>query len=71
VNDYGIDGRLYVADIGKEHRGDFFETLDLWYPIQVKQIDRVGRPDIDRFQTAMRRDKRSSGYFIAFGFTDS
>ena len=69
VGDYGIDGRLYLADVIKEHRGDFFETLDRWYPIQVKQIDHVGRPEIDQFETAMRRDKRLKGYFIAFGFT--
>ncbi|MBI4301051.1 MAG: restriction endonuclease [Chloroflexi bacterium] len=69
VGDYGIDGRLYLADMEKEHRGDFMETLDRWYPIQVKQIDRVGRPDIDKFETAMRRDKRLKGYFIAFGFS--
>ena len=69
VGDYGIDGRLYLADITKERRGDFFETLDLWYPIQVKQIDSVGRPEIDSFETAMRRDKRAKGYFVAFGFT--
>jgi DNA modification methylase len=69
VGDYGIDGRLYLADIEKARKGDFFETLDRWYPIQVKQQDRVGRPDIDNFQTAMRRDKRLKGYFIAFGFS--
>jgi len=69
VGDYGIDGRLYLADMVKTHKGDFFETLDKWYPIQVKQIDKVGRPDIDKFQTAMRRDKRLKGYFVAFGFS--
>jgi len=70
VGDLGIDGRLYLADIEKSHQGDFLETLDKWYPIQVKQVDRVGRPDIDKFETAMRRDKRLHGYFVAFGFTD-
>ncbi len=69
VGDYGIDGRLYLADVIKTHKGDFFETLDKWYPIQVKQVDKVGRPDIDKFQTAMRRDKRLKGYFVAFGFS--
>lgn len=69
VGDYGIDGKLYLADVQKEHKGDFFETLDRWYPIQVKQMDRVGRPDIDKFETAMRRDKRLKGYFVAFGFS--
>ena len=68
VGDYGIDGRLYLADISKERKGDFLETLDVWYPIQVKQVDRVGRPDIDKFETAIRRDKRTRGYFVAFGF---
>ena len=75
VGDYGIDGRLYVADLPKTlgviKEGDqhIFEALDRWYPIQVKQVDSVGRPDIDKFQTAMRRDKRGRGYFVAFGFT--
>ena len=80
VGDYGIDGRLYLADIAKEHnpiikitkgidQSSMFETLDKWYPIQVKQRDKVGRPDIDKFETAMRRDKRIKGYFVAFGFS--
>ena len=76
VGDYGIDGRLYLADMAKERqeraqpgKQTIFETLDRWYPIQVKQVDRAGRPDIDSFETAMRRDKRLKGYFIAFGFS--
>ena len=82
VGDYGIDGRLYLADMVKEQKSvvytagksetvgqRMFETLDKWYPIQVKQVDKAGRPDIDKFETAMRRDKRLKGYFIAFGFT--
>ena len=74
VGDYGIDGRLYLADIVKEHKEviegqSLFETLDKWYPIQVKQVDKVGRPDIDKFQTAMRRDRRTKGYFVAFGYS--
>ena len=71
VGDYGIDGRLYVADVVKEKQPgrDLFGEIDNWYPIQVKQADRSGRPDIDSFETAMRRDKRLKGYFIAFGFT--
>jgi DNA modification methylase len=79
VADYGIDGRLYLADMAKEEKAvmqisekaaqGMFETLDKWYPIQVKQVDKVGRPDIDKFETAMRRDKRLKGYFVAFGFS--
>jgi DNA modification methylase len=71
VGDYGIDGRLYVADVTKEKKPgrDLFGEIDNWYPIQVKQQDRAGRPDLDKFETAMRRDKRLKGYFIAFGFS--
>jgi len=71
VGDYGIDGRLYVADVSKEKKPDrdLFGEIDNWYPIQVKQQDRAGRPDLDKFETAMRRDKRLRGYFIAFGFS--
>jgi hypothetical protein len=71
VGDYGIDGRLYVADVSKQRKAgrDLFGEVDNWYPIQVKQQDRAGRPDLDKFETAMRRDKRLRGYFIAFGFS--
>lgn len=69
--DFGIDGRLYAADMTKERRAghDLFGEIDNWYPIQVKQVDRVGRPDIDSFQTAIRRDRRLRGYFVGFGFS--
>jgi len=69
--DFGIDGKLYVADAAKKRTGgrDLFGEMDNWYPIQVKQVDRVGRPDIDQFQTTMRRDRRLKGYFVGFGFS--
>ena len=37
--------------------------------MQIKQVDRVGREDVDTFETAMRRDGKQKGYIIAFGFT--
>jgi restriction endonuclease Mrr len=43
--------------------------MDDWYPIQVKQMDKVGRPDIDMFQAAMMRKKRKKGFFIGFDFS--
>jgi hypothetical protein len=43
--------------------------MDEWYPIQVKQKEKAGRQDIDAFETAMNRAKRSEGFFIAFGYT--
>jgi hypothetical protein len=71
TGDLGIDGRLYVADVAKQKRSgyDLFGELDNWLPIKVKQVDKAGRPDIDSFQTAMRRDKRVKGYFVAFDFS--
>jgi len=72
--DFGIDGRVYPADVPKKAQGResgkqgrlFAET---WYPIQVKQKAKAGRPDIDSFETALRRDKRTRGYFVAFDFS--
>lgn len=72
VGDYGIDGKLYPVERSKV-KGDETATLfgtDTYYPIQVKQKDKAGRPDIDSFEAAMRRDKRRRGYFSSFAFTD-
>lgn len=35
-------------------------------PIQVKQMDKVGRPDIDQFAAAMDRERGQRGFFVAF-----
>ncbi len=43
--------------------------MDDWYPIQVKQQEKVGRPDIDQFETAMLRAKRKKGFFVGFDFS--
>lgn len=40
-----------------------------WFPIQVKQMDKVGRPDIDQFEAVMEREDRQRGFFVSFGFT--
>ena len=32
-------------------------------------MDKAGRPDIDSFETAIRRDGRKKGYFVAFDFS--
>ena len=45
------------------------DFMDVWYPIQVKQTEKVGRPDIDAFETAMQRAERKLGYFIGFEFS--
>jgi len=63
VGDMGIDGRIYPirADKAKVAGRDLFGDKDVWLPVQVKQKDKAGRPDIDMFQTAMRRQKRDKG----------
>jgi hypothetical protein len=44
--------------------------MDAWYHIQVKQKDKVGRPDIDAYETAMERTNRTIGFYVAFGYTE-
>lgn len=80
VGDMGIDGRIYPVS-AMEHRRQAAEMrvaeagagelgfMDQWYPIQVKQKDKVGRPDIDSFEAVMTRENRQKGYFVAFDFT--
>ena len=43
--------------------------MDVWYPIQVKQKDKVGRPDIDSFEAVMMREDRTKGFFISFDYS--
>jgi site-specific DNA-methyltransferase (adenine-specific) len=72
VGDLGIDGRIYPVTAMPERRGSTvgeMDFMDEWYPIQVKQTDKVGRPDIDAFETAMQRAERKVGYFVGFEFT--
>jgi hypothetical protein len=70
VGDMGIDGRIYP--VGSEPSGKKDEQLgfmDDWYPVQVKQMDKVGRPDIDKFEAAMMRAKRKKGFFVGFDYS--
>lgn len=72
VRDKGIDGKLYpIEDIKKEKKEgmDLFGDIDRYIPIQVKRTDQVGRPDIENFEVAMKRDKRERGIFIGFDFS--
>lgn len=50
--DKGIDGYSFM----------------LHEPIQVKQSERVGRNVVDNFHAALRREKKSKGYIVAFSF---
>ena len=71
VGDMGIDGRIFpVSSIPKTKRpSDTFAFMDDWFPVQVKQKDKAGRPDIDSFEAVMVRERRTLGYFVAFDFT--
>lgn len=72
VGDMGIDGRIYPVSAMPERRGartGEMDFMDEWYPIQVKQTAKVGRPDIDAFEAVMMREERMLGYFIGFDFT--
>ncbi len=53
VGDYGIDGY----------------TLFHRYPIQIKRSDRVGRPVIQQFATAVRMMKKERGFVFALGYS--
>jgi hypothetical protein len=68
----GCDGRIYPVSAMPERRGartGEMDFMDEWYPIQVKQTAKVGRPDIDAFEAVMMREERMLGYFVGFEFT--
>ena len=72
VGDMGIDGKIYPVSATPERKGvkeGFLDFMDHWYPIQVKQKDKVGRPDIDSFEAVMTRNDRTKGFFVGFDFS--
>jgi DNA modification methylase len=72
VGDMGIDGRIYPVSSMPTKTGKKageLDFMDVWYPIQVKQKDKAGRPDIDSFETAMMREDRTKGFFVSFEFS--
>ena len=72
VGDRGIDGRIFPVSATPKKRGAAtgeLEFMDVWYPIQVKQKDKVGRPDIDSFEAVMAREERQRGFFVSFDYT--
>lgn len=71
VGDMGIDGRIYpLSALPEKHsQQDELAFMDVWYPIQVKQSEKVGRPEIDKFEAVMMRENRTRGYFVGFDFS--
>ena len=69
VGDMGIDGRIYPVSAAPKRVEGELAFMDVWYPIQVKQKDKVGRPDIDSFEAVMTREDRTKGFFVAFDYS--
>jgi DNA modification methylase len=72
VGDMGIDGRIYPVRALPERTGTEageLDFMDAWYPIQVKQKDKLGRPDVDSFQAIMTRHDRTKGFLVSFDYT--
>jgi DNA modification methylase len=72
VGDKGIDGRIFPVSALDNVRVAEATELPLeerFYAMQVKQKDKAGRPDIDAFETAMRRAKCDKGFFVSFDYS--
>ena len=72
VGDMGIDGRIYPVSAAPEKKAKatgHLDFMDDWYPVQVKQKDKAGRPDIDSFEAMMTRNDRKKGFFVSFDYS--
>jgi hypothetical protein len=75
VGDMGVDGRIFPVGSGREKIGPQDRDsmfADDWFPIQVKQQEHVGRPDIDAFEAVMEREGeggRQRGFYVAFSYS--
>ena len=68
----GVDGRIYPVSSSatprKKPEGEL-ALKERWYPIQVEQEDKVGRPDIDSFEAMMMREDCEKGFFVSFDYS--
>jgi hypothetical protein len=72
VGDMGIDGKIYPVPATPERTNKetgHLDFMDVWFPVQVKQKDKVGRPDIDSFEAMMTRENRMKGFFVSFDYS--
>lgn len=60
----GVHTPKLVADAGIDGYSTFKHL-----PVQVKQQEHVGSPEIQKFQSAIHAEKKDKGYFFAFSFT--
>jgi DNA modification methylase len=73
VGDMGIDGKIYPTSSMPQRSGKAageLDFMDVWYPVQVKQKDKAGRPDIDMFEAVLMRENRQKGFFVSFDYTN-
>lgn len=56
TGDLGIDGIVPLSEFGAN------------LPIEVKQ-HKISRPDVDKFETVLRRTKKKAGFMVAFEFS--
>ena len=59
VGDMRVDGRILPVGTRPDDKGSMF--ADDWFPIQLKQSDKVRRASIDQFCTAMEREAKAGG----------
>jgi hypothetical protein len=69
TGDMGIDGRIFPVSAAPKRQEGVMDFMNLWYPIQVKQKDKTGRPDIDAFEAVMTREDCTKGFFVSFDFS--
>ena len=73
MNRWAIFGRrifpVSALDNARKAGADELALVERFYAMQVKQKDKAGRPDIDAFETAMRRVKCEKGFFVSFDFS--
>jgi hypothetical protein len=53
----------------RKAKSDELPLEERFYPIQVKQKDKVGRPDVDAFEAMMAREECAKGFFISFDYS--
>ena len=72
VGGMGVDGRMYPVSSSatprKRQEGEL-ALKERWYSIQVKQRDKVGRPDVDSFEAVIMRERCGKGFFVAFDYS--
>ena len=72
VGDMGIDGRIFpvsALDNRRKNKSDELDLEEKFFPIQVKQKDKLGRPDVDAFEAVMAREEVQKGFFVSFDYT--